>query len=135
MSDNYKNSLNNHTGTSTDYPDDDALGILQWLNPESSVKQSPKVFTPVQNGNTENRISEARQKLSEWRRNQNSLQNNVNIQVVTQSIESSETPEPEITNKPVKPWNNIPFQEKTKITATAQLCLRYMLQSNKKPLK
>ena len=127
MTEDYKEKSANLSGEDDSFSEEESSRVLPWSNRDDS-------YNP--HDNAESRINDAKRKLQEWRKNQTALQNNLNIQVVTQSIqENDEDTESEAPAEKVKPWNNIPFSEKTKVTATAQLGLRYMLQNNKKPPK
>lgn len=72
------------------------------------------------------RLAMAKLKIAEWKQRQAALQNNVNIQVCTQNIDYDDSSTAAKNVETVKPWDNIPFSEKTKVTAIAQLGLRYM---------
>ena len=136
MIENYKNddSVNKRTFS---YSEDDDRSVLEWLN--QGISKQPRHHTDSSDDSTkepsaDTRISEAKRKLEEWRRKQSAIHNNLNIQVVTQSMsqEDEEDSSAEAPVGKVKPWNNIPFSIKTKVTATAQLGLRYMIQNHKK---
>ena len=115
-------------------------GILPWHNDLEDTTDNPFDEVPHSSHKAspdEIRRAESKRRLEEWRQKQRDMQNDVNIEVCIENIkasneENNENADDNEPNEPVRPWNDIPFSEKTRVTATARLGLRYMMKKHKK---